>query len=242
MIRPGWLAVALTVLVIAIAVTCATRLAVALRRRRGGELDADAVHVLAGVAMAGMFLSGLTTLPGRAWEAVFAAGAAWFAWRAVRVRQLRPAAVPAGPAARGAGADQAVWVTARTAGTGPAAADDASEGEPGSWIPGGGADSGQHGTGRLCAHPLPHLIDCLAMVYALWAVPAVIAGARAGGTMGSMGMAGGARLPLLGLVLAVCVCGYVVWLGDRLQVGPRIAGWCTIGMGVAMGVMLIDLL
>ncbi len=209
MIRPGWLAVALTVLVIAIAVTCATRLALALRRRRG-ELDADAAHVLTGVAMAGMILPGLTTLPGRAWEAVFAAGAAWFAWRAVRVRQPRAAPTPA-PAGGGKIAD--------------------------------GDSTGRcRGAGYLCAHPLPHLIDCLAMVYALWAVPAVIAGSRAGGTMGSMGMAAGLRLPLLGLVLAACVCGYVVWLGDRLQLGPRIAACCTIGMGVAMGVMLIDLL
>jgi hypothetical protein len=223
MIRPGWLAVALTVLVVAIAVTCATRLAVALRRRRG-ELDADAAHVLMGVAMAGMFLSGLTTLPGRAWEAVFAVGAGWFAWRAVRVRRLRPATVPAGTAV-------------------PAVADRPDGDRAGEDLSGGGILGGQHGTGRLCSHPLPHLVDCLAMVYALWAVPAVVAASSAGRAAGSMaGMGGGARLPLLGLVLAACVCGYVVWLGDRLQIGPRVAACCTIGMGVAMGVMLIDLL
>jgi hypothetical protein len=244
MIRPGWLAVALTVLVLAIAVTCATRFAATVRSRQG-ELDADAAHVLTGVAMAGMFLSGLTTLPGRAWEAVFAAGAAWFAWRTVRVRRPRTApapagtAVPASQAGRADGGPASDWAAGDWAAGNRAA---------GNWAAGGcgtaGGDStGQYrGAGYLCAHPLPHLIDCLAMVYALWAVPAVIAGTRAGGAMGSMGMAGGARLPLLGLVLAACVCGYVVWLGDRLQLGPRIATCCTIGMGVAMGVMLIDLL
>jgi hypothetical protein len=222
MIRPGWLAVALTVLVIAIAVTCAARFAISLRRRRG-ELDADAAHVLTGVAMAGMFLSGLTTLPGRAWEAVFAVGAAWFAWRAVRVRRLHPATVPAGTAA-------------------PAVADRADGDHAGEDLSGGGILGG-HGTGHLCAHPVPHLVDCLAMVYALWAVPAVVAASNAGRAAGSTaGMGGAARLPLLGLVLAACVCGYAVWLGDRLQLGPRIAACCTIGMGVAMGVMLIDLL
>jgi hypothetical protein len=146
------------------------------------------------------------------------------------------------------------------------------------------------------------------MVYVLLAVPAIVAtsvpqasGSMTAGTAGAsgtggtggtghgggMGMlshggdmagGGGARLPLLGLILAVLVCGYIVWLADRIQrfssgsagsvpvpvgaadnskadhskatvshapaalLAPRAATCCKIAMGVAMGVMLIDLL
>src|SRR5450755_3466060 len=72
-------------------------------------------------------------------------------------------------------------------------------------------------SGRCCRYPLPHLVDCAAMLYALWAVPVLRSEARApGGMSGVAGAAGGTRLPALGLVLALCICGYVVWLGDRL--------------------------
>jgi hypothetical protein len=66
------------------------------------------------------------------------------------------------------------------------------------------------------------------MIYALLAVPAIVAASHpAGGGMvaGRSGMAGGgARFPVIGLVLALFLCGYVVWLADRIQrfaAGPR---------------------
>jgi hypothetical protein len=81
---PAWLAGGLAVLMIAIAVYCACRLAVS--RVQGGdtERDADGLHVLMGVAMAGMLEPRLTAVPGAVWTVVFAAGAAWFAWHAIR--------------------------------------------------------------------------------------------------------------------------------------------------------------
>jgi hypothetical protein len=42
------------------------------------------LHVLMGVAMAGMLEPWLTPIPVTAWRAVFAAAAAWFAWQAIR--------------------------------------------------------------------------------------------------------------------------------------------------------------
>jgi hypothetical protein len=215
------------------------------------------------------------------WAAAFAAGAGWFGWRAVRVRRPAAGAEPSG-AARPA--------------------------RP----PGGRTPLTRAGLGRdCCPYPVPHLIDCLAMIYALLAVPAAGAARHpAGGGMvaGMSGMAaGGARFPVIGLVLALFVCGYVVWLADRIQrfaagareavparaglpalavataalgastarpgragaqagpaspapgaaaggaadahaghvaalLAPRAATCCKIAMGVAMGVMLIDLL
>jgi hypothetical protein len=230
MTSPGWLAGVLAAVVLVVALFSAVRLIAARGRRRRGEVDADGMHVLMGVAMAGMFVSRLATLPDAAWGAVFGLGAVWFAGRAWRDR--------------------------------------------------GGRDPL---AGRWCAYPVPHLIDCVAMVYVLWAVPVLAAGGRpaSGGGMGAMGAAGaGARWPVIGLALAVGVCGYVVWLLDRLPalqhaalasagpalhdrdryragfrpesvtitmprpalLAPRAATCCKIAMGVAMGVMLIDVL
>jgi hypothetical protein len=227
---PGWLAGILAALVLVVAGFSAGRLIAARGRRRRGEVDADGMHVLMGVAMAGMFVPRLATLPDAAWGAVFGLGAVWFAGRAWRDR--------------------------------------------------GGHDPL---AGRWCAYPVPHLIDCVAMVYVLWAVPVTAAGGGmgAGGGLAAMGAAAaGARWPVIGLVLAVGVCGYVVWLLDRLPalqhaalaspgpafhdrdrygaelrpgsvtimmtrpalLAPRAATCCKIAMGVAMGVMLIDIL
>jgi hypothetical protein len=230
MTSPGWLAGILAAVVLVVALFSAGRLVAARGRRRRGEVDADGVHVLMGVAMAGMFVPRLATLPDAAWGAVFGVGALWFAGRAWRDR--------------------------------------------------GGRDPL---AGRWCAYPVPHLIDCAAMVYVLWAVPVLAGGGQpaSGGGMGAMGAAGGgAHWPVIGLALAVGVCGYVVWLLDRLPalqhaalapsgpafhdrdrfsagfpgqsvtimmtgpalLAPRAATCCKIAMGVAMGVMLIDIL
>jgi Domain of unknown function (DUF5134) len=234
MTSPGWLAGILAAVVLVVAAFSAARLIAARGRRRRGEADADGMHVLMGVAMAGMFVPRLATLPDAAWGAVFGVGAVWFAGRAWRDR--------------------------------------------------GGRDPL---AGRWCAYPVPHLIDCVAMVYVLWAVPVLAAGGQpaSGGGMGAMGpAAAGAHWPVIGLALAVGVCGYVVWLLDRLPahlpalqhaalaspgpafhdrdrygaglrpesvtimmpgpalLAPRAATCCKIAMGVAMGVMLIDVL
>ncbi|HEX5292453.1 MAG TPA: DUF5134 domain-containing protein [Streptosporangiaceae bacterium] len=261
MTSPGWLADILAAVVLVVALFSSGRLIAARGRRRRGEADADGMHVVMGVAMAGMFVPRLATLPDAAWGVVFGLGAVWFAGRAWRDRGGRDQ----GRRDRG-GRDR---------------------GGRGS----GGRDplAGHELAGRWCAYPVPHLVDCVAMVYVLWAVPAAIAGGRAGagggmgaGGMGAMGGAGGTHWPVLGLGLAVAVCGYVVWLLDRLPalravsaapagvavldrdrlsagfsgqpvtimtsgapralLAPRAATWCKIAMGVAMGVMLIGIL
>jgi hypothetical protein len=81
---PSWLAAGFAAVMIVTALYCAGRLAASRLWRRETEVDADAVHVLMGVAMAGMFLPRLSPLPGGAWEAVFGVAAAWFAVRAIR--------------------------------------------------------------------------------------------------------------------------------------------------------------
>jgi len=84
MSAPAWLAGSFAVLMLMIAVCCATRLAVSRLRGRNTERDADTLHVLMGVAMAGMLEPRLTPVPVTIWRVVFAAAAAWFAWQATR--------------------------------------------------------------------------------------------------------------------------------------------------------------
>jgi hypothetical protein len=84
MTGPGWLAAALAAVMLATAVYCTGRLAVSRRWRRSTELDADSVHAVMGVAMAGMLVPRLSPLPTTVWQAVFAVAAAWFAYQAVQ--------------------------------------------------------------------------------------------------------------------------------------------------------------
>jgi uncharacterized protein DUF5134 len=79
------------VLMLLVAAYCAARLALWRPRGRRTELDADAVHLLMGVAMAGMFQPRLGPVPANAWLAVFGVAAAWFTGQAIRFRGRNPA-------------------------------------------------------------------------------------------------------------------------------------------------------
>ncbi|HEY2287929.1 MAG TPA: DUF5134 domain-containing protein [Streptosporangiaceae bacterium] len=129
--------------------------------------------------------------------------------------------------------------------------------------------SGQAAGRRRCPHPLPHLIECAAMVF-MFALPATVAAATAGGGMGTALTGAAAGFSPLTLLLAVFMVGYVMWLGNNLSalttapaggttgttttgtattgtvttgyLAPRCAACCKIAMGVTMGYMLIMLL
>ena len=217
---PAWLTAIFAAASLAVAVYCAGRLVVARRGHRPTELDTDGAHVIMGVAMAGMLVSGLRTLPSAIWEVVFAAAAAWFGYRMLQARR---------------GAQSSPWRS---------------------------------------SHPLPHLVECAAMVFMFLILPAA-----AGAATSSMSMtmtATESRFSFLTLPLAVYLFGYVVWLGDRVTLhapalalatapasagprpgygsgssgpepahpylAPRCAAICKITMGITMGYMLILML
>jgi hypothetical protein len=111
-----------------------------------------------------------------------------------------------------------------------------------------------------CQHPLPHLIECIAMVFML-ALPAATAAGRTG--MAGLGAAltgTAARFSPLTLLLALFMVGYVMWLANNLSaltpaaataanattttsyLAPRRAACCKIAMAVTMGYMLIVML
>ena len=219
---PAWLTAIFAAASLAVAVYCAGRLVVARRGHRPTELDTDGAHVIMGVAMAGMLVSGLRTLPSAIWEVVFAAAAVWFGCRMLQGRR---------------GAQPSPWRS---------------------------------------SHPLPHLVECAAMVFMFLILPASAAVGAATSGMSMTMTATESRFSFLTLPLALYLFGYVVWLGDRVTLhapalamataaasagsgpgygsgspspesaraylAPRCAVICKITMGITMGYMLILML
>jgi hypothetical protein len=216
---PAWLTAIFAAASLAVAVYCAGRLAASRRWRRPTELDTDGAHVVMGVAMAGMLVSGLRTLPSAIWEVVFAAAAVWFGYRMLQARR---------------GAQSSPWRS---------------------------------------SHPLPHLVECAAMVFMFLILPASAAAGAATSGMSMTMTATESRFSFLTLPLALYLLGYVVWLGDRVTLhvpalaiaapaggtrpaigsgsgfattqsylAPRCAAICKITMGITMGYMLILML
>jgi len=247
MAGPAWLASLFAGVMLLTAGYCASRLVLARVQQRPTERDIDLVHILMGVAMAGMLAPRLAVLGGRSlwhaswwtsgWAIVFGAFAVWFGWR-IRRRY--------GSAAR------------------PAIAG---------------------------AHHLPHLVMSGAMVYMLVAASGPAMGGGAAAVRGDLAMSGpavpGVHFPLLAVILAQFMAGYVMWAADRLpalapvrarQAGPappaavipsaafqpagpaarpapvpapgrrhpplspRLAACCNIAMGIVMGYMLVIML
>ena len=81
MTGPAWIPAGLAALMLLLAGLSAGRMVASKVRRRQTEFDADGVHILMGIAMAGMFEPRLSPLPAGLWQAAFAAAAAWFAWQ-----------------------------------------------------------------------------------------------------------------------------------------------------------------
>ena len=72
-----------------------------------------------------------------------------------------------------------------------------------------------------CRFPVPHLVECMAMLYMLLAVPA--ARRASGMAMPGMGSSPGASaaFPALALVLALFMLGYLLWTTDRIATRAR---------------------
>ena len=102
-----------------------------------------------------------------------------------------------------------------------------------------------------CPHPVPHLVESVAMLYMLAVAPS---------GMGSMAAATTSRFSVLALGMALFMFGYVVWVGNQLapataadgqpaagqpcppHLAPRCAALCKIAMGITMGYALVLML
>ena len=227
MSSPSWLGYLLAASMIVTAVYCVSRLAVAGLRGRPTEPAVDIVHVLMGVAMAGVLVPRLSTLPDGAWEATFGAAVAWFGWHTVRAYRAggtggKPAHQLPHLLASGAMLYMFLAVTpART----------------GSPVTAIGMAGGPAGTARF---PVLALALALALFgYVMWitdrlaSVPAVAAiGLAAAGDAASAGDAAPGEDATAGRP------------GPRrgVPLSPRLAACCEIVMGITMGYMLIVML
>jgi hypothetical protein len=82
---PGWILDIFAALMLTVAAVSAARIVVARPWQHGSVVaDTDVAHLLMAIAMAGMLVSGLRTLPDAMWEVIFGALTAWFAYRVVR--------------------------------------------------------------------------------------------------------------------------------------------------------------
>jgi hypothetical protein len=97
MTGPPWLPAIFAAFMIATSGYCLTRLAAFWRRRRPTDYQVDAMHVLMGVAMAGMLVPRLRVFWTGGWEIVFGVAAGIFIWRIIRAAR-RPAAMTHWPA------------------------------------------------------------------------------------------------------------------------------------------------
>ena len=97
MSTPAWILEIFGGVMILVAELSAGRLVVARAWTRRGSADADIAvsRLLTGIAIAGILVPGLSTLPNAAWAVVFAVMTAWFLWCLWRESQGRGAAAVA---------------------------------------------------------------------------------------------------------------------------------------------------
>ncbi len=222
---PAWLAGSFAVLMVVIAAVCAFRLVVSWRRGKRAGRDADALHVLMGVVMAGMLDPRLYPMPGAACGAVFGAAAGWFAWQALRARGRVTGARWAHPTAHTVECTAMVYMLLPV----------------GSWPSGRGQGLAMPGTGQgaTVGNPVLTLVLALFMLgYALWAVDrlAVASRARAAAAAGATD----ALLPIAA-VPRRAAAGHRRYWGKR-ALAPRVTAYYKIAMAVTMGYMLVTML
>lgn len=233
MTGPAWLGGTFAGLMILIAAFSAARLIIWRLEGRDIEPDADALHVVMGVAMAGMLEPQLVLVPDTVWRPVFAVGAGWFAWQAVRGGRSRPhrgrCAYPA-PHAVECGAMIYMLLPA------------------GSVAVRSGAGLAMAGMGSPMANPALVLVLALFMLgYILWTTDRLTSQSRAGAHPAAHGLAG--RLPATPGQAALgtrdtagpaTIASTCPEAGSPLA--PRLAACCKVAMSIAMGYMLILML
>jgi hypothetical protein len=209
---PAWLAAGFAVLMIMIAACRACRPAISRLRGKRTELGTDGLHVLMGVAMAGMLQPRLALAPGLVWSGVFAAGAAWFAWQATPVGRRAGRFRSAHPGPHAIECAAMVYMLVPV----------------GSWPSGRGGQMAMPGMspGAAAGNPALTLILALFMFgYVLWAADRLTSRSAARDAAFAAGAAGTLTAAYHPQALA-----------------PRLAVCYTIAMASTMGYMLLTML
>ena len=233
----SWLADIFAGIMIITAAYCVSRLVIARRQRRPTNYQVDGVHVLMGVAMAGMLVPRLRVFWAGGWEIVFAVATVWFAWLTIRERrgQDAPGRQPGHHFQHVLASGAMLYMFLAVTGI------KASAGGSGMSGMGGGTAhfttlalllaAGLFGYVVWTADRLPGMATVTAYTASSVPVP-VLAGAAA--------LQSGARQ--VGLGTPAEGGQALARRGAAAPVSPRLAACCEIAMGVTMGYMLILML
>jgi hypothetical protein len=248
---PSWLAKTLAAVMIATAIYCFSRLVTARRENRPTDYDVDGVHILMGVAMAGMLVPRLNPFWDSGWEVIFGAGLGWFGWQAIRGYRNQPAVGQRWVAHHlqhvlACGAMLYMFLAVAPA----------RGGRSGSGMAMGGS------AGSATTFPTLALVLTLALVgYVIWtadrftSLPAVAAlrtrvapvGAAVAPALAASPAPARAEPPTKGTAATRVTPpehnpGATRSAQARLPMSPRLAACCEIAMGLTMGYMLITML
>jgi Domain of unknown function (DUF5134) len=263
MMTPSWILDILAGIMLLVAAISAGRL-VAARSWAGSarEADIDVAHLLMGIAMAGMLVASLTTLPNGVWDGVFAVLTVWFGWRAYRESRGEGVRVLADGHRMPHLVHSAAMLYMFAALNAPAAA---------------GSGGGMSGMGASGASMQTLSVPVVAFIFALWlsvyvvldldrlsgpghahgsyfAVPALVSAAAG---PGSVNLAAASAAPVATDASRAALPGQAPGGGHpdggghpgatrgrsgsarALLLSPQVAAGCRIAMGVTMAFMLI---
>ena len=228
MSTPVWIREIFAVVMLLVAEVSAGQLVIARAWTRRGGTDADIAvsHLLMGIAMAGILVPGLSTLPNAAWEGVFAVVTPWFAWCLWRESRGRGAAAVASGHYAPHLVHSAAMLYMFAALAGPSA--------DGSGMSMSGTDgmSGMAG-GPSGGMPTLHA-PTLALIFALLLIAFTVHDLdRPAGVDGYFHVVGCRNVPA-GSALAVAAAVPVV-----LLLSPAVVKGCQVAIGVTMAFILI---
>jgi hypothetical protein len=242
MSTPAWILGIFAAVMLLVAEVSAGQLVIARAwtRRGGANADIAVSHLLMGIAMTGILVPGLSTLPNAVWEVVFAVITAWFAWCLWRESRGRGAVAVAGGQYAPHLVHSAAMLYTFAALAGPS---------------GTGGMSGMSGMAGGSSGGLP----ALALIFALLLIAFTIHDLdRPAGVDGYFHVVGRRPVPA-GSALAAAAAGSVALrqptpadaagtapradsathTAERLLLSPAVAKGCQVTIGVAMAFILI---
>jgi Domain of unknown function (DUF5134) len=244
MSTPAWILGIFAAVMLLVAEVSAGQLAIARAWTRRGGTNADIAvsHLLMGIAMTGILVPGLSTLPNTVWAVVFALMTAWFAWCLRRESRGRGAAAVVGGHYAPHLVHNAAMLYIFAALAGPS-------------VSGTGGMSGMSGMAGASSGGLP----VLALIFALLLIAFTIHDLdRPAGVDGYFHVVGRRSVPA-GSALAAAAAGPVAlrqpppadaaetaprtdpaaYSAERLLLSPAVAKGCQVTIGVTMAFILI---
>jgi Domain of unknown function (DUF5134) len=252
---PSWILDIFAAIMLAVAAVSATRLVAARPWQQGTQAvlaDTDVSHLLMAIAMAGMLVASLQTLPNDAWAVVFAVLTAWFAYRVIRDSHVSGVRALAGGHCAPHLVHAAAMLYMFVAFTAPA-----THGSGGM----AGMAGGMSGMGTLQLPFLAFVLALLLIGYSIWDLDqlsgpgasghyslaatrmapaqAILVGASAGPGTAAVPMSASGAASFAPATEAQPAAAAPAPHSDRRVLAPSVATTCRIAMGATMAFMLL---